>query len=126
MRIKSPHYDQKLSKKFPYCSACFRCNCFFPLTSARRDRSPEIWHNNGNNTFSKMQANLGPHALGPVAWADLNNDGFLDLILTGKTNMPGNAYSTELWQNLGGNEFREDSETTRSHLPPPDPRTSAY
>jgi hypothetical protein len=65
----------------------------------------EIWRNNGDSTFSRFPADLGPHAQGAVAWADLNNDGFLDLILTGKTNPPAADYSTEIWRNQSGTNF---------------------
>jgi hypothetical protein len=62
----------------------------------------QIWHNEGNGTFSFINFNPSPIA-GPVAWGDLDNDGYLDLIITG-TLGPGTNV-TEIWQNLGGTNF---------------------
>jgi enediyne biosynthesis protein E4 len=48
---------------------------------------PRLYHNDGNWHFTDVTSSVGLGALGPTyqaAWADVNNDGFPDLITAGK------------------------------------------
>jgi len=65
----------------------------------------EVWHNQGNGTF--VNANVSLHAVGQGAavWADLNNDGKIDILLSG--NDINRLAVTEVYQNLGGGSFAE-------------------
>ena len=50
-----------------------------------RSRISKIYHNNGNGTFTDINANLiGVHD-SSVAWGDYENDGNLDILLKGLT-----------------------------------------
>src|SRR5687767_2804768 len=58
-----------------------------------------IYRNLGNGTFSNSNAELPIIARSATAWADYNNDGKLDIILTGLDSRT-NAV-TQLWRNSG-------------------------
>jgi hypothetical protein len=49
-----------------------------------------IFRNNGNNSFTNINAGLPGVAYGTVSWGDYDNDGDLDLLLTGRnqSNIP--------------------------------------
>jgi hypothetical protein len=63
----------------------------------------QVWHNQGNGTFINANITLNPLGQGAAIWADLNNDGKPDIILTG-TDENGQA-TTEVYQNLGNGSF---------------------
>jgi hypothetical protein len=56
-----------------------------------------VYHNNGAGAFTEMDAGLAACVNGAAAWADFNNDGKLDILVTG-ANSSGNAM-TRLYQN---------------------------
>jgi hypothetical protein len=58
----------------------------------------EVWRNNGDGTFSNIQANITPITSGSVAWGDFDNDGRLDILLTGNL-------VTQVWRNNGNGTF---------------------
>ncbi|HVY70530.1 MAG TPA: FG-GAP-like repeat-containing protein [Verrucomicrobiae bacterium] len=66
-----------------------QCSCQLP--------SVLIYHNNGDFTFSPM-IDLGAGGAQTLAWGDYNNDGKLDLLVSGSN-------VTDIWQNLGGGGF---------------------
>lgn len=43
----------------------------------------EVWRNRGDGTFDQFEADLPGVRAGALAWADFNNDGRLDILLTG-------------------------------------------
>jgi len=67
----------------------------------------KIYRNDGNNTFTEQTSIslMGVYA-GSVAWGDYNNDGFLDILLTGNSNY---GTITKIYKNNGNNTFTEQS-----------------
>jgi hypothetical protein len=65
----------------------------------------KIYRNNGNNSFT-AQNNISLTAVydGSVAWEDYNNDGYLDILLTGYT---GSTNISKVYKNNGNNTFTE-------------------
>jgi hypothetical protein len=59
----------------------------------------QIYHNNGDGTFSNIQAALPGIYQGGVAWGDFDNDGKLDLAMTG---LSTNGAVTRIFQNSNG------------------------
>ena len=62
----------------------------------------ELWRNLGNGTFTNIPTNLPGVAQGAVAWGDFNQDGRLDILLTGYTQT---GAVCQIWQNLGNGTF---------------------
>ncbi|HSH05289.1 MAG TPA: FG-GAP-like repeat-containing protein [Anaerolineae bacterium] len=50
------------------------------------NRASHIYRNNGDDTFTDINANLAETKLSTVAWGDYDNDGDLDFLLAGETN----------------------------------------
>jgi hypothetical protein len=61
-----------------------------------------IFRNDGNGIFIDIRAGLQPVSQGSLAWGDLDQDGRLDLLLTG---INGNYYYTRLYRNNGDDTF---------------------
>jgi FG-GAP-like repeat/PKD domain/Secretion system C-terminal sorting domain len=67
----------------------------------------KIYHNNGDNTFSEQTSiSLPGVSFSSVAWCDYNNDGFLDILLTGVTS---SGYLSKIYRNNGNNTFTEQA-----------------
>jgi hypothetical protein len=58
-----------------------------------------IYHNNRDGTFTDIQAGVPPHYRGAAAWGDMDNDGWLDLVMTGSST---NSLQGEIYLNSGG------------------------
>jgi len=81
--------------------------------SSSNGRVTKIYKNNGNNTFDEQTSIiLESLSSSAAAWGDYNNDGYLDIILTGRNS--SNVPSTKLYRNNGDNTF---SEETNVNLP---------
>jgi hypothetical protein len=59
----------------------------------------ELWRNTGNGFTNVSIAGLPGVADGSLAWADYDNDGRLDFLITGLTN--GASKISQLWRNTG-------------------------
>ncbi|HET6424899.1 MAG TPA: FG-GAP-like repeat-containing protein [Planctomycetaceae bacterium] len=69
--------------------------------------STTIYHNEGDGTFSDINAGLTGLAYGSVAWGDYDGDGLVDLVLNGRTD--SSNYATRLYHNDGDGDFTEVS-----------------
>lgn len=67
----------------------------------------EVWHNNGDESFSISGIDLQESWLGDLEWADYDNDGFVDLFLTGDNG--GVKYSI-LYHNEGDGTFTDSGQ----------------
>src|SRR5665213_1965425 len=65
----------------------------------------QVWRNLGNGAFTNINAGLPGVFYSSVALGDYDNDGNLDILLTGTTNGFGSGAITQLWRNLGNGSF---------------------
>ncbi|MEQ8472483.1 MAG: T9SS type A sorting domain-containing protein [Marinoscillum sp.] len=61
-----------------------------------------IYKNNGDHTFTDIEANLLPVMYGSSAWGDYDNDGDLDLVISGFTDWFQQEVDTKLYINNDG------------------------
>ncbi|NPA68426.1 MAG: hypothetical protein GXO50_07455, partial [Chlorobi bacterium] len=80
------------------------------LTGADENWNPvsKIYKNNGNGTFSDINAGLTGVLESSVAWDDYNNDGFQDILLTGKDQY--NYVISKVYKNNGDGTFSEQTQ----------------
>ncbi len=65
-----------------------------------------IYKNNGDGSFTELTgANLSPVNESASAWGDYDNDGDLDILLTGSPN--GGGATTKIYKNNGSDSFTE-------------------
>jgi len=64
----------------------------------------KVYRNNGNSTFTDINAGLMGVALSSVAWGDYDNDGDLDILVTGDT---GNGPISKIYRNDGNYTFTD-------------------
>lgn len=60
----------------------------------------QIWRNTGSG-FTNINAGLTGVQFSSVAWGDYDNDGRLDILLTGQTNVNGSNHVSQVWRNTG-------------------------
>ncbi len=64
-----------------------------------------VYHNNGNGSFTNINAGLPGMHWGSVAWGDYDNDGQLDILISGP--FSGYAESTRIYHNNGNGTFTD-------------------
>jgi hypothetical protein len=73
----------------------------------------KIYRNNGNNTFTEQTTiSLTGVFDGDVAWGDYDNDGDLDILLTGDTGSLNTDQVTKIYRNNGDNTFTDETGIT--------------
>ncbi|MCX6301385.1 MAG: VCBS repeat-containing protein [Bacteroidia bacterium] len=73
----------------------------------------KVYRNNGDNTFTDQTGIvLQGVSEGSSAWGDYDNDGDLDILLTGTTNGSVSGAASEIYRNNGDNTFTEQSGIT--------------
>lgn len=87
----------------------FNHDNFLDIAVSGRDQSStkysKLYKNNGNNSFTEVSASLQGLAFGSTDWADYDNDGDYDLLLTGQDE--NNVRKTLIYENIDGNNFTE-------------------
>ena len=68
-------------------------------------RATKLYRNDGSGGFSDVQAGLPGRANGSVAWGDYDNDGDLDVLLTGDREAGSTPFLSEVYRNDGGGRF---------------------
>lgn len=80
----------------------------------------ELWHNNGNGTFNNITPWAAPGLPGvgnaSVTWADYDNDGWLDFLITGSEQGSGTPIS-QIWHNNGNGTFSNVTDSVALNLP---------
>jgi PKD repeat protein len=77
------------------------------LTGYSSSRISKIYCNNGDNTFTDQSGiALTGVTDGSMAWGDYDNDGDLDILLTG---LEGSTFISKIYNNNGGNSFTEQT-----------------
>jgi len=71
-------------------------------------RVARIYRNSGGGTFTDISAGLTGVDNAAIAWGDINNDGKIDLIVTGNN---GSGPSTVIYENRGNNVFTARSDS---------------
>ncbi|QOJ30103.1 MAG: VCBS repeat-containing protein [Ignavibacteriales bacterium] len=69
----------------------------------------KLYRNNGDGSFTSVQSSVPGVFTGSVSWGDYNNDGLLDILITGdrKFELFGmNAAIAEIYKNTGGGTFQ--------------------
>ncbi|MFN0158615.1 MAG: FG-GAP-like repeat-containing protein [Bacteroidota bacterium] len=64
-----------------------------------------VYRNNGNSTFTNIGAGLASMTDGSVAWGDFDNDGDLDILLTGEDFSAGSI--SKVYRNNGNSTFTD-------------------
>lgn len=68
--------------------------------------SANIYRNDGDHVFTNIYASLAPTAMGNATWGDYDNDGDLDVLLSGKLGGCG-VFITSVYENMGGDFFND-------------------
>jgi Concanavalin A-like lectin/glucanases superfamily/Bacterial Ig domain/FG-GAP-like repeat/Regulator of chromosome condensation (RCC1) repeat/Immunoglobulin domain/IPT/TIG domain len=67
----------------------------------------QLYRNDGNGAFTPVATGLPHVTRGSAAWGDFNNDGNLDLILTGTTNNSSSGAISRIYRNNGDGTFTD-------------------
>ena len=75
------------------------------------NRFTKIYKNNGDNTFTDQTSisltGLSTISEGDAVWGDYDNDGYLDILITGTSD--SQSYNTIVYKNNGDNTFTEQT-----------------
>ncbi len=72
------------------------------------NRTTRVYRNNRDHTFTDINAGLWPLSNAGLAWGDFDNDGWLDLAITGTTNYMGSFWVPALaYHNNGDGTFND-------------------
>jgi hypothetical protein len=77
--------------------------------NSQGNSTSNLYVNIGNGTFSLRSNNPLPGLIGSTASADINNDGFVDILISGKDSNGENI--SKLYINNSGNSFSEDTDS---------------
>jgi len=77
-----------------------RLDLFLSTSVGNSPLPSQIWRNTGSG-FTNINAGLTRVHYSSVAWGDYNNDGRLDILLTGQTNANGSNHVSQVWRNTG-------------------------
>jgi predicted nucleotidyltransferase len=66
-----------------------------------------LYRNEGSHSFIEVQAGLPGVEQGSLAWGDLDNDGRVDLVLTGSTNGLNTGVISRIYRNVGAGVFSQ-------------------
>jgi len=82
------------------------------INGRRADFSPfqMLYRNDGNGAFTPVNINVSPSWAGSAQWGDFDNDGKLDLFVSGFDNKPfsdPNKFVGSIYRNLGNDQFEE-------------------
>lgn len=67
-----------------------------------------LYHNNGDGSFSRTGFVIADYRSSGVEWGDFDNDGFLDLVLTGlAASNPDQPFVSRVYRNMKGTNFVE-------------------
>src|ERR1019366_2967774 len=67
----------------------------------------QLYRNDGNGVFTPVATGLPGVTRGAAAWGDFNNDGYLDLVLTGSTNNYFTGEISRIYRNNGDGTFTD-------------------
>jgi PKD repeat protein len=65
-----------------------------------------LYKNKGNDQFKLVSAHFTGFYFSDIKWGDLNNDGLLDLVISGATE--AELAGTEIYKNMGNGQFKPD------------------
>ena len=79
--------------------------------------SSQVWRNTRGGFTALAVPDLSALGGGAGAWADYDNDGRLDLLVTGATNGSGSGQVSQIWHNDGAGTFSEVTARVAPGLP---------
>jgi PKD repeat protein len=71
-------------------------------------RLTRIYHNKGNSVFEEITTGIPGTTVGSLDWGDFDNDGDLDLLITGSQGTVENSI-THVYRNVGNGQFLESN-----------------
>lgn len=76
------------------------------------DRNTLIYRNNGDGSFTDIEANIEGVSHSSLEWGDFDNDGDLDVLITGATTAPDEGnYIYNVYNNMGDDSFLASTTT---------------
>jgi len=70
-----------------------------------KERITRVYHNNGDNTFTLLNITLPTVDVNALTWADIDNDGKVDLVISTGTQTSGDTGETLIYKNYGDGRF---------------------